>query len=317
MQNNYINNIKNNLKRCNLIKRCSILIYRILKKLNLINYSEKYLNNFAWYLKLKNNVNFSQESIVLITIDSLRYDVASIADTPNFKKLFKENNNSGWYKVGAQATYTLPAHISIFHAGLMPCDNRESTPPPFNRHKEKLFKAQLAWQRTTGAKFPTPAAPNIIKGFEKLGYRTIGIGGVNWFNNKFPTSNIWHKRYFNEFYWEEKFTEENFKSLEHQINLINKLKLKTEKKPIFLFLNISYTHAPYLGFGKSVLGQKASFEEVDKLLPNLLEVLPNKYHLMICGDHGECFGEDGLWGHGFYHPKVMEVPFAYINLYEL
>jgi arylsulfatase A-like enzyme len=30
--------------------------------------------------------------------------------------------------------------------------------------------------------------------------------------------------------------------------------------------------------------------------------------VVICGDHGECFGEDEHWGHGFYHPKVMEVP---------
>ena len=117
----------------------------------------------------------------------------------------------------------------MFHAGLMPCDNRKNIPAPFNRNKEKIFKAQLAWERTTGAKFPTPAAPNIIKGFEKLGYRTIGIGGVHWFNNKFATSNIWKKYYFKEFYWKEKFSENNPDSLKHQIKLIRKCKLRTEK----------------------------------------------------------------------------------------
>jgi hypothetical protein len=30
--------------------------------------------------------------------------------------------------------------------------------------------------------------------------------------------------------------------------------------------------------------------------------------VVVCGDHGDCLGEDGLYGHGFYHPKVMEVP---------
>jgi len=30
--------------------------------------------------------------------------------------------------------------------------------------------------------------------------------------------------------------------------------------------------------------------------------------VVICADHGECFGEDGLHGHGFYHLKVIEVP---------
>jgi hypothetical protein len=29
---------------------------------------------------------------------------------------------------------------------------------------------------------------------------------------------------------------------------------------------------------------------------------------LVCGDHGDCWGEDGLWEHGVYHPKVLEVP---------
>jgi hypothetical protein len=28
----------------------------------------------------------------------------------------------------------------------------------------------------------------------------------------------------------------------------------------------------------------------------------------MCADHGECFGEEGFYGHSFYHPKVFEVP---------
>ena len=35
--------------------------------------------------------------------------------------------------------------------------------------------------------------------------------------------------------------------------------------------------------------------------------------VVMCGDHGDCLGENGLWGHGFYHPKVMEVPMAIFN----
>jgi len=274
----------------------------------------KYRDRLTLYLSPKETIKFSDESIVLVTIDSLRYDVTQIANTPNFNRLFKDTGSLGWYKVGSHGTYTLPSHISMFHAGLMPCDNRQDVPPPFNRDKEKLFKVQLAWERTTGAKFPTPAAPNVIKGFEKIGYRTIGIGGVHWFNDKFSTSRIWGRDYFKEFYWDESFSEQNFHSLGHQIKLISGLKLKEEKKPLFLFLNISCTHKPYLGFGDSVSGQAAALEEVDKLLPSLLGVLPDKCHLMICSDHGECFGEENLWGHGFYHPKIMEIPFAYVEL---
>jgi arylsulfatase A-like enzyme len=31
----------------------------------------------------------------------------------------------------------------------------------------------------------------------------------------------------------------------------------------------------------------------------------------FCADHGDCFGEDGCYGHAFYHPKVMEIPLAW------
>lgn len=272
---------------------------------------EKYLDKSPKYLNLKDKVKFSHKSIVFITIDSLRYDVTMEANIPNFDKLFKDNKNRGWVKVGSHGTYTLPSHISMFHAGLMPCDNRKGVPAPFNREKEKLFKAQLAWERTTGAKYPTPAAPNIIKGFEKIGYRTIGIGGVQWFNDKFITSKIWGRDYFKEFYWKKSFSEDNIECFNNQIKLIKKLDIRNEKSPVFLFLNIANTHKPYMNFGRNVEGQKKALEEVDKELPNLLKVLPKEFDLIALSDHGDCFGEGGLWGHGFYHPKIMEIPFAY------
>ena len=36
--------------------------------------------------------------------------------------------------------------------------------------------------------------------------------------------------------------------------------------------------------------------------------------VVVCADHGECFGEDGLSGHGFYHPSVMTVPLLVFRL---
>ncbi len=35
---------------------------------------------------------------------------------------------------------------------------------------------------------------------------------------------------------------------------------------------------------------------------------------MLLSDHGECFGGDDLWGHGFYYPKIMEVSFVYVDV---
>jgi len=29
---------------------------------------------------------------------------------------------------------------------------------------------------------------------------------------------------------------------------------------------------------------------------------------VVCADHGDAWGEEGLWEHGINHPKVFEVP---------
>ena len=36
--------------------------------------------------------------------------------------------------------------------------------------------------------------------------------------------------------------------------------------------------------------------------------------VIVCSDHGECFGENGLYGHAFYHQCVMEVPMLIFRL---
>jgi hypothetical protein len=32
---------------------------------------------------------------------------------------------------------------------------------------------------------------------------------------------------------------------------------------------------------------------------------------VACGDHGDAWGEDGLWEHGIHHSKVYEVPLLF------
>jgi len=57
--------------------------------------------------------------------------------------------------------------------------------------------------------------------------------------------------------------------------------------------------------------QKAAAGFLDTVTGELIDYLKKRNRpttLIICGDHGECFGEEGLFGHAFYHEKVMEVP---------
>ena len=256
-------------------------------------------------------------NIALITIDSLRYDSALAANTPYLHDLMKkyQRGKTGWVKTGAQATYTLLAHMSLFHAGILPCDNRTTVAPVYNRKKMNLFRAHLDWEKDREeVVFPTPAAPNIVKGFARLGYRTVGVGGVHWFDTRYETSGTVWSQYFDEFYWKPEFGELEFSAFEHQIELVRDIMAKSDDRPLFFFLNISSTHSPYLGNERSPAGQAKSLEYIDSHLPRLMEMLPQPLYLVMMADHGDCMGEDGLWGHAFYHPKVMEIPMAVLEI---
>jgi Sulfatase len=258
-----------------------------------------------------------RENIAVITLDSLRYDAAVAANTPFIKGLMTQwqENFTGWVKAGANATYTLPAHLSLFHAGILPCDNSPDVPPPYNRDKLKVFRATLSWQRQrSNVVFPTPEAPNIVKGFSRMGYRTLGIGGVHWFDTRYQTSGPIWKTYFDEFHWRPDFDEFTVDAFERQVVLARRLLSKPDDRPLFFFLNIASTHMPYRGNDANPAGQAKCLEYVDSHLAGLVDALPKPLFLVLMADHGDCMGEDGLWGHGLYHPKVMEIPMAILRI---
>ena len=270
--------------------------------------------------------------IGVITIDSLRYDVAMGAQLPNFKALFQEGGEDNWHLVGAHGTYTLPAHISMFTNGYFPNRNLPEVPGPYNDTKERIFRCTLEAHPSANILHPTDSSfPNIVKGFEGRGYTTVGIGGVGWFRPDRPASVIWGKDYFRHFHWGEAFLPMDDKSFENQLGVCGWIlgrrgfhpkysifpysgKGWPEDVPLFFFLNVASTHHPYRNQGISPEGQMRSLEYVDHHLPRLIEMLPRPMDLVICADHGDCFGEDGFWGHAIYHPKVMEVPMVYLKL---
>lgn len=248
-------------------------------------------------------------NIVFITLDSLRYDTLETAKTNNLDQIFSKHNTT-WIKVWSQGTYTFTSHVALFHAGHLPCNNLENVPVSYTRKPKqpRMFKHALVWAPEIKGIYKIPSkAPNVIRGFSQLGYRTVGIGGVNWFNTNYPTSSIWKREYFDEFYWTEKFTPQEPNALENQIKLMKTLNLKNKKLPLLFFLNIPSTHLPCRGI-KGLLGQIKALEYVDYHIVTILDLLPRPYHLFLFSDHGTCFGENGLVGHGFFHPKIMEVP---------
>jgi len=171
-----------------------------------------------------------------------------------------------------------------------------------------------------GNEFLTLQGENVIQGFNNLEYITIGIGSVNWFNPETQGARPLIKD-FKHYYFPGRY---NF--LEEQLEWLNNKLEEFNNKPLFVFLNIGETHVPYyyngapwvrenrcIAFGTNNDAeicrerQTKCLEFVDKKLGPLLEKFENA-SILICSDHGDCWGEDNLWEHGFHHEKVLTVP---------
>lgn len=162
---------------------------------------------------------------------------------------------------------------------------------------------------------------NIKHGFRQKGYVTIGTGAMNWFDPAKPApehliADFDHYRFFPN---EESGDGRN---LEQQVEWALGV-IKKTSQPYFLFINVGETHHRYAAKGHDLTcdwgdavgcaaAQRASLEYVDRCLSEMFAELTD-YFAAICGDHGDCWGEDGLWGHGFYHPCVMQVPMVVMN----
>lgn len=256
----------------------------------------------------------TKPTVKLVVIDSLRWDTSQVAQTPNLDALFMKHG-AQWIKSYAQGTYTLPSHIALFQGGHIPLNNLDPDAPPLLRYggDKTMFRVNLNWTRNKKSHFAVPESENLVKGFEALGYRTVGVGGVHWFDSRFKTScDLW-TQFFSEFYWHPEFSEEHIDGLLNQIAFVESLALSKDNSPLFFFINISSTHVPCRD-DCSFEGQVNALEYVDENLPKLFNALPSSGFTLIMSDHGTLFGEDGLYHHGFYHPKVMEIPMAYFTV---
>jgi len=251
---------------------------------------------------------------VLITLDSLRWDVFEAANLPFLKSYT-------YGKTWSHGTYTLPAHESFF-VGKMP----HSFTGAFDwaaRSNGRNIQGVPLW-RVTNPESPGPGhlkieGQNLIDAFNKAGFTTIGTGAVNWFNTNHP-AHIACLDQFKFFRWFGPYIY-GLQQIEWCIQ-----KIRESDTPVFIFINFGETHhrfqnrhhmqpTDYGNPAACFIAQRRSAEYLDTLLQQLFESSPlaNTTDAIVCGDHGESFGEDGLWGHGFYHPKVMEVPSVIIH----
>jgi len=252
-------------------------------------------------------------SVLLVTLDSCRYDTFAGANVPSLRPL------GPLHQAQAPSYFTFGSHAAMFE-GFTP-GVASVAAPLINPKFGKIFKLVGPAFPGKGGEGFALEGKNIVEGFKRLGYLTLGSGAVGWFDPDTPAAQLLISE-FDEFFYPG-----NYWSLPRQLAWIDHHIARRPRRPVFLFLNVGETHVPYYYDGapwssddspcipfqtvdRSAdcrLRQRACLEFVDKALGPLLESFSGAT-IVLCGDHGDCWGEDGLWEHGISHPMTLTVP---------
>lgn len=259
------------------------------------------------------SVVISRDSVLFVTLDSCRYDTLQSAMAPNMKRV------GAVHCAQAPSYYTYGSHSAMF-VGFTPgiaTVQREILNPKFG----KLFKlARTGWPGRGSESYALEGS-NIIEGFRKLRFSTIGSGAVGWFDPQTQTGQHLTGSFEEFFYCQDAVDQIGWTR--------GRLKncLSTGQRNVFVFLNLGETHVPYhyrgapwssddnpcIPFQKVDRSaecrerQRLCCEYLDGVLQPLLEMFDGST-ILICGDHGDCWGEDGLWEHGISHFATLTVP---------
>lgn len=248
--------------------------------------------------------------VLLVTLDTLRFDAAAgclaRGTTPY---LARRLGPGGWERRHSPGSFTFAAHQAFF-AGFLPTP---ASPGPHARP----FALAFPGSETTGPDTLVFDSPTIVQGFSDLGYRTICIGGVGFFNRQTPLGRVL-PGLFDEAHWEPRLGVTEPRSTEYQVDLaLERVASLPSERRVFLFLNVSAIHQPnrhYLpGAACDTLSSHAAaLEYVDGELGRLFDGLARgrDWFAVVCSDHGTAYGEDGFHGHRLAHPAVWDVPYA-------
>jgi arylsulfatase A-like enzyme len=268
-------------------------------------------------------------NLVIVVLDSLRYDSWVEAGPPNLAALGEVERR--W----SYASWTAPSHYNLM-MGLLPHTSpaevyaSEYYKRDFERYSERLGVDGIEFKKF----LPSLFLPTFLR---TLGYRTHAFVSMPVLN---PHTAI--NRDFD--------TYELMPAHNNMAAMLPKLRFD-EATPSFYLLNVGETHYPYALPGEDPetwprvsgvhgvfkrLGseeggdptepreffdqqklvelrdrQIAAVTYLDGVFAQLFDLLPSGTWVIVTSDHGELFGEDRYFGHGpIMHEKVFEVPFV-------
>ena len=256
-----------------------------------------------------------RESVLFLTLDSCRFDSFRRAHIPHLKAI------GPLHRAQSPSYFTYGSHAA-FWMGFTPGVTGSQT-PWLNPKAGKLFRMAHAGSGGHDQDGFQLAGASLIEGFRNLGYHTIGTGAVAWFDSNTPTGAVLAAP-FDRFWYSG-----NTWNLRAQLRWRwQQIEAQATDVPMFVFLNVGETHVPYwhedatwqpwpspcVPFGgqrcsrrESRRRQIACLEWVDSQLEPLLQAFSTGT-ILACADHGDCWGEDGLWEHGISHPATLTVP---------
>jgi hypothetical protein len=253
--------------------------------------------------------------LLLVTLDTLRYDVAAelaaAGETPTLAGLLPGGR---WEKRHTPGSFTFAAHAAML-AGFLPTP---ASPGPHPR----LFAGRFPGSETTAPGTWTYDAADLPAALAAIGYHSACVGGVGFFNKRTPLGSVLPGM-FAESHWEPEFGVTDPASLEHQIARVREIVARQPSdRRLFLLLNVAALHQPnwfYLDgatreHGDTRRSHAAALRYVDRHLGELFAAMRRPTFVIVCSDHGTAYGEDGHTGHRIGHEVVWTVPYGEFTL---
>ncbi|WP_019926390.1 STM4013/SEN3800 family hydrolase [Nocardia sp. BMG111209] len=258
-----------------------------------------------------------RDDLLFVTLDTLRYDVATeLAAAGRLPTLSRNLPDGRWEKRHAPGNFTYASHHAMFQ-GFLPTP---ATPGPHPR----LFAARFAGSETTVGRTFVYDAPDLVAALAAAGYHTACIGGVGFFNKQSEVGSVL-PGLFRDSHWEPAFSVASPGSFDAQIDCAERIvaALPAQRR-LFLFVNVSALHQPnwfHLPGATAATGDTrethaAALIHIDDRIGRLFAAASSRRRCfaIVCSDHGTAYGDDGFTGHRLGHESVWTVPYAHFFL---